>query len=61
MTPPMNIAHSGRAEGGFRPEGAPGGAVHGPPLIPPPLGRPSDPDRTRRPGGSAPTTRGGPG
>ena len=27
MTPPMTIAHSGRAEGGFRSEGAPGGAV----------------------------------
>ena len=36
MTPPMTIAHSGGAEGGFRSEGAPGGAVHGPPLIPPP-------------------------
>ena len=33
--PPMTIAHSGRAEGGFRSEAAPGGAVHGPPLIPP--------------------------
>ena len=61
MTPPMTIAHSGRAEGGFRSEGAPGGAVHGPPLVPPPPGRPRDPDRTRTPGGSAPTTRGGPG
>ena len=30
MTPPMTIAHSGGAEGGFRSEGAPGGAVHGP-------------------------------
>ena len=36
MTPPMTIAQLGRAEGGFRSEGAPGGAVHGPPLIPPP-------------------------
>ena len=33
--PPMTTAHSGRAEGGFRSAGAPGGAVHGPPLIPP--------------------------
>ena len=32
--PPMTTAHSGRAEGGFRSAGAPGGAVHGPPLIP---------------------------
>ena len=32
---PMTTAHSGRAEGGFRSAGAPGGAVHGPPLIPP--------------------------
>ena len=59
--PPMTIAHSGRAEGGFRSEGAPGGAVQGPLLIPPPPGRPRDPDRTRTPGGSAPMTRGGPG
>ena len=45
MTPPMTIAHSGGAEGGFRSEGAPGGAVHGPPLIPPPPpGQPRDPD-----------------
>ena len=36
----MTIAHSGRAEGGFRSEGAPGGTVHGRPLIPPPRGRP---------------------
>ena len=34
-----NVAHSGRAEGGFRSEGAPGGAVHRPPPPPPP-GRP---------------------
>ena len=62
MTPSMTIAHSGRAEGGFRSEGAPGGAVNGPPLTPPPPpGRPRDPDRTRTPGESAPTTRGGPG
>ena len=36
MTPPMTIAHSGRAEGGFRSEGAPRGAVHGLPRTPPP-------------------------
>ena len=50
MTPPMTIAHSGRAEGGFRTEGAPGGAVHGPPLIlPPPRGGPATPTgRARR-------------
>ena len=52
MTPPMTIAHSGRAEGGFRSEGAPGGAVHGPPLIPPPpRGGPATPtERARRRG-----------
>ena len=61
MTPPMTLAHSGRAEGWLRSEGAPGGAVHRPPLIPPPPGRPRDPHRTRTPGGSAPTTRRGPG
>ena len=33
--PPVTTAHSGRAEGGFRSAGAPGGAVHGPPLTPP--------------------------
>ena len=33
--PPMTTAHSGRAEGGFRSAGAPGGAVRGPPLTPP--------------------------
>ena len=33
--PPVRTAHSGRAEGGFRSAGAPGGAVHGPPLTPP--------------------------
>ena len=43
--PPMTTAHLGRAEGGFRSAGAPWGAVHGPPLIPPhpgaaPLPRP---------------------
>ena len=54
MTPPMTIAHSGGAEGGFGSEGAHRGAVHEPPLHPPPPGRPRDPDRTRTPGGSAP-------
>ena len=33
--PPVTTAHSGRAEGGFRSAGPPGGAVHGPPLTPP--------------------------
>ena len=54
-----NVAHLGRAEGGFRSDGAPGGAVHVPPLPRPPrqagrtrcTGRPRDPDRTRTPGG----------
>ena len=60
--PPVTTAHSGRAEGGFRSAEAPGGAVHGPPLTPPPTpGRHRDPDRTHTPEGSAPTTRGGPG
>ena len=59
--PTVTTAHSGRAEGGFRSAGAPGGAVHGPPLNPPHPGRHCDPDRTRTPEGSAPTTRGGPG
>ena len=58
----MTAAHSGRADGGFRSAGAPGGAVHGPPLTPPEIqGRHRDPDRTHTPEGSAPTTRGGPG
>ena len=52
MTPPMTIAQSGRAEGGFRSEGAPGGAVHGPPLIPPPpRGGPATPTERARRGG----------
>ena len=59
--PPVTAAHTGRAEGGFRSAGAPGGAVHGPPLSPPTPGRRPDPDRTHIPEGSAPTTRGGPG
>ena len=33
--PPVTTAPSGRAEGGYRSAGAPGGAVHGPPLTPP--------------------------
>ena len=57
--PPCTIAHSGRAEGGFRSEGAPGGAVHEPPLIPPTRGGPATPTeracrggvRRRREGG----------
>ena len=36
--PPVTTAHSGRAEGGFRSAGAPGGAVHGLPLTHPHLG-----------------------
>ena len=33
--PPVTTAHSEVTEGGFRSAGAPGGAVHGPPLTPP--------------------------
>ena len=33
--PPVTTAHSGRAEGGFRSAGAPGGGVHGRPLTAP--------------------------
>ena len=33
---PVTTAHSGMTEGGFRSAGAPGGAVQGPPLTPPP-------------------------
>ena len=33
--PLVTAAHSGRAEGGFRSAGAPGGAIRGPPLTPP--------------------------
>ena len=61
MTPPKTIAHSGRAEGGFRSEEPPRERSTGRPSSPPPPGRPRDPDQTRPPGGSAPTTRGGPG
>ena len=60
--PPVTTAHSGMTEGGFRSAGAPGGAVHGPPLTPPPLpGRHFSPDRTRTQEGNAPATRRGPG
>ena len=51
MIPPRTIAHSGRAEGGFRSEGAPGGAVHGPPLIPPPPGAAQGPRPNAHAGG----------
>ena len=44
--PPVTTSHSEVTEGGFRSAGAPGGAVHGPPLTPPP-----------RDGTSAPTAR----
>ena len=33
--PPVTTAHSEVTEGGYRSAGAPGGAVHGPPLTPP--------------------------
>ena len=74
MTPPMTIAYSGRAEGGFRSERGPGGAVHRPPLIPPPPGaaprpRPNahaggecaDDKRGARVGNRGPPPRGGAG
>ena len=74
MTRPMTIAQSGRAEGGFSSEGAPGGAVHGPPLTPPPPGaaprpRPNahaggecaDNKRGARVGNRGPPPRGGAG
>ena len=51
----MTIAHSGRAEGGFRSEGAPGRLVHGPPLIPPPPARQAAPGA--RGGPATPTER----
>ena len=62
-----NVAHSARAEGGFGSVGAPGGAVHGPPLPPPPArqaapgarGGPATPTECRE--GDAPTMRGGQG
>ena len=57
--PPMTTAHSGRAEGGFRSAGAPGGAVHGPPLIPPHPGAAPRPRPHAQPGGEcADGTRG---
>ena len=59
MTPPMTIAHSKGQREGSGLKGPPGERSTGRP--PPPLGRPCDPDRTRTPGGSAPTTGGGPG
>ena len=68
----MTIAHSGRAEGGFRSEGAPRGAVHGLPLTPPRPGaalrpRPhayaggecADEKRAARVGNRGPPPRGG--
>ena len=74
MAPPITIAHSGRAEGGFRSEGAPRGAVHGPPLTPHPPGaapgpRPNahargecaDDKRGARVGNRGPPPRGGAG
>ena len=51
--PPVTTAHSEVTEGGFRSAGAPGGAVHGPPLTPPTPGRHFSPDRTCAPEGSA--------
>ena len=58
--PPVTTAHSEVTEGGFRSAGAPGGAVHGPPLTLPTPGQHFSPDRTRAPEGSAPATRRGP-
>ena len=58
--PPITTAHSEVTEGGFRSAGAPGGAVHGPPLTPPFPGRHFSPDRTRAPEGSSPATWRGP-
>ena len=51
MTPPMTIAHSGRAEGGVRSEGAPEGAVHRPPPKPPPPGAAPRPRPNAQAGG----------
>ena len=49
--PPVTTAHSEVTEGGFRSAGAPGGAVHGPPLTPPGRGGTSAPTaRARRKG-----------
>ena len=55
----MTKAHSGRAEGGFRSAGAPGGAVHGPPLTPPDPGAAPGPRPHAHAGGEcADDTRG---
>ena len=59
MTPPVTIAHSGGAEGGFRSEGAPGGAVLGPPLTPPPPRAAPRPRTNAHTGGEC--AEGGPG
>ena len=57
--PPMTTANSGRAEGGFRSAGAPGGAVHGPPLISPHSGAAPQPQPHAHAGGEcADDTRG---
>ena len=57
--PSVTTAHSGRAEGGFRSAGAPGGAVHGPPLIPLPPGAAPQPRPHAHAGGEcADGTRG---
>ena len=47
----MTIARSRRAEGGFRSGGAPGRAVHGPPLIPSPPGAAPQPRPNAHAGG----------
>ena len=57
----MTIAHSGRAEGGFRSEGPPEGAVQGPPLIPPPRGGPATPTERACRGGARRRQEGGQG
>ena len=51
----------GGQRGGSDLQGPPGEWSTGRPSSAPTPGRPRDPDRTRTPGGSAPTTRGGPG
>ena len=57
--PPMTTARSGKAERGFRSAGAPGGAVHGPPLIPPHPGAAPQPRPHAHAGGEcADDTRG---
>ena len=57
---PGQRARRSRKEG-VKSDGAPGGAVHGPPLTPPTTGRNFSPDRKRAPEGSAPATRREPG